>query len=105
MKRSRLDDQVAAVLKKTVGACPACAMYVQGFFSWPVIYRRSPRSITMRCQTCGLQWTMTLAKINRAVSYHASTCGDGEIAKWLYEGAATLTEAAAKREERGRTRG
>jgi hypothetical protein len=33
-----------------------------------VIYRRSHKSITMRCEQCGLQWTMTWAKIHQAAN-------------------------------------
>jgi len=35
-----------------------------------VIYRRSPKSITMRCNKCGLHWTMTRAKIHKAATTH-----------------------------------
>jgi hypothetical protein len=31
------------------------------------VYRRSSRSVTMRCEDCGLQWTMTWVKIHQAM--------------------------------------
>lgn len=32
-----------------------------------MVYRWSPKSITMRCDRCGLQWMMTLNKIHWAL--------------------------------------
>jgi hypothetical protein len=40
-----------------------------------VIYRRSDKSVTMRCEKCGLQWTMTWAKIHQAAKAPRKTIG------------------------------
>jgi uncharacterized Zn finger protein len=60
---SRMDRQFSTELRFLIGHCPLCA----GLKTPPgVIYRRSPTSITMRCEHCGLQWTMTWLKIHQA---------------------------------------
>ena len=62
------------LLRKTAGSCPVCIRHFGKVMYEPaVIYRRSDHSVTFRCQTCHLQWMMTLASLHRA----ASTCAAG----------------------------
>ena len=66
-----------------------------------VIYRRSHKSVTMRCQACGLQWTMTWAKINKAAMHHAATPHADRHPWWIElaegtGGALKLTGAAER---------
>ena len=70
----RLDRSSSATLRLSIGACPSCAVFLSGFDNGhTVVYRRSHSSVTMRCETCGLQWTMTWAKIHAAMKRHLAT--------------------------------
>jgi hypothetical protein len=58
-----------------------------------VIYRRSPRSVTMRCNACGLQWSMTFARIHEA-AIKAGKGSDG-LLRGILEVVALFSEDAA----------
>ena len=98
----RLSRGTTATLQLAIGACPSCAVWVAaGMASRSVVYRRSNRSITMRCEVCGLQWTVTYAKLHAAMKRQLAGGLDPDTAA-LYERIAELTEFAAKNETRGR---
>ena len=64
----RIDRRNSSKVRELFGVCALCL--ATGSFDpdhLGVIYRRSPRSVTMRCDKCGLQWTMTFAKIHQAL--------------------------------------
>ena len=103
--RQRLKGQPRTVLGVGVGACPACAMFEPGMgmeAAHTVVYRRSARSITMRCEDCGLQWTMTFSKIHEAMRRKLADPATDAISAQFYEDLAAMTKPAADRETRGR---
>jgi hypothetical protein len=64
MKRREAQPYYDA-LHSVVSACPHCATFAPGIeLGRTVIYRMSNRSVTMRCEVCSLQWTMTLHRIS-----------------------------------------
>jgi hypothetical protein len=104
MKR-RLDGAQREVFRLTVGACPSCAVFDPGWeYGRTVIYRRSNRSVTMRCEVCGLQWTMTFAKIHQAVNrqLRRESVREHPRTAALYEDMAAMTANAPQNETRGR---
>jgi len=105
--KARLPQYEGSIIKMAVGSCPACATYAAGFPNdRTVIYRRSRRSITMRCEQCGLQWTMTWVKVHQATSRLASAVPDDKTpATSIYEQVRDMTEFALERETRGRAIG
>ena len=87
----RLDRYASQVLSVCIGACPSCAVFATAFDNGhSVIYRRSSNSVTMRCEDCGLQWTMTWAKVNAAMHRHLATDLD-ERSAHVYEQMAEMT--------------
>ena len=84
-------------LRAVVGSCPMCIERGKP----AVIYRRSHKSVTMRCNKCGLQWTMTLARIHKAASKQATFPHDDlseqlrDAVKAGYQVVAADTEYAA----------
>jgi hypothetical protein len=56
-------------LRFLVGACPHC----RPPFGMGVVYRTSRRSVTMRCQKCGLSWMMTAHQIAKAAEHWTAT--------------------------------
>jgi hypothetical protein len=57
-------------IRDALGKCPLCAQHDGRFgagIEQAAIYRRSGRSVTMRCSQCGLQWTVTWAQLNKAL--------------------------------------
>ena len=66
----------------------------------PRIYRSSPRSVTLQCGRCGLQWTITWYMLARAF--------EREVAPRLSVDAAAVTTAVlnvlGEHEARGRKR-
>lgn len=111
-RRRRLTRSQARMIGMAVGSCPICAPWAPGFIpgssiDGAVIYRRSNRSLTMRCETCGLHWTMTWAKINQAMRRHLALIGDIETdadkyTAWIFESVREMTEPALANETRGR---
>jgi len=103
MKR-RMPKVLGIALKMCFGTCPACSL--DGLMQMPsgVIYRRSRRSVTMRCSTCGLQWTMTWAMINKAAKRHVQNAIGDELAlkASMYGTLVEATGFAVERETRGR---
>jgi hypothetical protein len=73
-------------IRQAVGTCPSCAVVLRESLgaqlgvTHGVVYRRSRRSLTMRCSFCGLQWTMTWVKIAQAMRRQAEREGEGELA-------------------------
>src|SRR4051812_17427324 len=63
------DRTLTMLLRQAVGTCPHCRR------PEAVVYRRSRTSVTMRCE-CGLQWTMTMKMIARAVKPQLSARQD-----------------------------
>ena len=71
-------------LRQVIGTCPACAVTRRGTLgatvdealghTTGVVYRRSRKSVTMRCQFCGLQWTTTWVNVSQAM-----TCPRGTV--------------------------
>lgn len=99
----RLSRAERACFVVGVGACPSCAVFgVRFLVSRSVIYRRSARSVTMRCEDCGLQWTMTLARINAVMERKAAAIDPDERTSPVYRGLAAMTAEAARAETRGR---
>lgn len=68
MRRLTADEPLRWALSDTAGACPCCeaGWHPHGGPSG-AIYRRSRRSVTMRCARCGLQWAVTYHMLLRAV--------------------------------------
>jgi hypothetical protein len=65
------------------GNCPASAAHgnpyhIQG---GGAIYRRSFRSVTMRCNECGLLWTVTFHQLAKVARLYADTNPDDRIYK------------------------
>jgi hypothetical protein len=95
-------------IREALGSCPLCSRYngsplidANVFERESVIYRRSARSVTMRCCSCGLQWTVTFAQLNKALRRTAPrTTGIGE--RGDVENLIAATDAAAAAEHRGR---
>jgi len=95
MIKKRLPQLMSFQIRMLVGTCPLCSAAGRHLLALGVIYRRNHRSVTMRCERCHLQWTMTWAKIHQA----AKTRKDADpMVAMLAEG----TEPAARRETRGR---
>jgi hypothetical protein len=70
-----------------------------------IVYRSSRRSVTMRCQDCGLLWTMTVHQLAKATRRKAERMGDDEVAV-LQQGIAARLEQWSELvdEDRGRRR-
>jgi hypothetical protein len=77
----RLNRDTRSRLRRMIGKCPLCSSVNKDLEEElgesqrdedglgplrAVIYRRSAISVTMRCDKCGLQWTLTLQKIHDA---------------------------------------
>ena len=93
-KQTRMKRQQSIVLHQFVGACPACSLsetHALGFVQASgVVYRRSHMSVTLRCRTCALQWTMTWDKIHKAATHYAQHTKNAEV-KWLADAIAEGT--------------
>jgi len=88
----------ASLAFQLVGAssCPVCTSLeprLQSGFGHTVIYRRSHRSITFRCNKCGAKWTMTLANLHKVALAKTS------VHPW-FSWVAEWTREAAERETR-----
>jgi hypothetical protein len=69
-------------LRQALGICPNCiTRSIYGVNAGPsgVVYRRSRTSLTMRCDFCGLQWTMTWLKVLQAMRHRIASEGEGEL--------------------------
>src|SRR6266545_4950694 len=66
-----------------------------------VIYRRSNRSVTLRCRRCGLQWTMTWLKVHQAAKRLRELVKSDGAASDLGQ-LAEATAFAVSQETRGR---
>ena len=68
MNRPRQDPAVYEWLRLYAGNCPNCAAWgrLTPFHRTGVVYRLSARSVTFRCNHCGLQWTVTLHQFAKA---------------------------------------
>ncbi len=90
----RFNVSNAARFARRLCACPICAR------PEPRIYRSSPRSVTLQCGRCGLQWTITWYMLARAF--------EREVAPRLSVDAASVTTAVlnvlGEHEGRGRKR-
>lgn len=81
--KARLDRLDYNALKDMLGTCPVCVVtgrHTLGALAGGAhgeVYRRSHTSLTMRCQFCSLQWTMTWAKIAQAMRWQVDKRGDG----------------------------
>jgi len=100
MIRKRMPRNVSTAFH-LVGAssCPACTSNhppLQTGFGHTVIYRRSHRSITYRCNKCGALWTMTLANLHKVASAMRSVHP-------YYAWVAEWTKDAAKNEKAWQT--
>jgi hypothetical protein len=99
-----MPQSTSGLFRLAIGACPACSVYTASFFAGrSVIYRRSNRSVTMRCETCGLQWTMTYVQINKAMRRQQAMDDGGTPASVVYEQMTNATDFAVENETRGST--
>jgi hypothetical protein len=90
------------LLRSLVGNCPHCARFENklGVKHESVMYRRSEHSITFRCERCKLQWTITLAKLHKAIAAFVPVLKEAGAteAVEVYENFARITKFAAERE-------
>jgi hypothetical protein len=83
----RTGHPFSAIVGETFGRCPTgCS----GGRPEAVVYRSSKRSVTLRCNGCGLLWTMTvhqMAKAARTNADRAPTDGaeHGEVGRYRAE--------------------
>jgi hypothetical protein len=104
----RMSRYQSGMLRLTAGACPSCSVFVYGPANDrpAVVYRRSHRSVTFRCERCRLQWTITLANLHKVCAAKAITPGERDIKPDrftpLYSYVAQGTKGATVREKRGR---
>ena len=97
MIRKRMPREVSCAFA-FVGAssCPVCTNLLpplQSGFGCTVIYRCSHRSITFRCNVCGVKWTITLANLHKVALAKKSV---HPYFSWV----ADWTKEAAERETR-----
>jgi hypothetical protein len=91
-------------IRDAVGRCPLCSQYNDSFGApcqSSAIYRRSGRSVTMRCDSCGLQWTVTWAQLNKALRRtlpRVAGEGDRKDVEYLIR----ASDGVAEAEHRGR---
>ena len=87
-----LSEHQRYAVSQLAGNCPAaCNLRFSG-----AIYRSAPRSVTLRCSQCGLQWMVTVHQLAKAARRHWD-------AKSLGEEIATIERwAASVPERRGR---
>ena len=74
---------------RIVSACPHCALGPPPG-SASVIYRLSGSAITMRCNLCSLQWSMTLHRVSEMAKLLATRGGDDAFEGRVYEHVAQL---------------
>jgi len=66
----RRNRELTSTLRAAIGTCPACER------RGAVVYRRSPTSVTMRCNGCRLQWTVTMHQLRRFLKRELESKGD-----------------------------
>jgi hypothetical protein len=89
------------VARMTFGACPGgCPCFFPGANT--VVYRSSHRSVTMRCKTCGIQWTMTWAQLHEAAKRVLEVENENSKARPAYERLVSMTSGPRADETRGR---
>ena len=94
--------EVSLALRVGFGYCPAgCS----GRLPNAVVYRSSKRSITLRCPTCGLLWTMTVQQMAKSATRTAeqmATSGSehAPLASRLAEGLGEWSTAIGDTRER-----
>ena len=68
------------LLRQTAGQCPVCTGQLGKKAEPAVIYGRSSHSVTFRCKTCDLRWTITWASLHRAASTFAAALREAGVA-------------------------
>jgi hypothetical protein len=67
-----------SLIRDTIGGCPHCLLWNKSGGTTGAIYRRSRRSVTMRCAFCGLQWTVTAHMLSKATQQWLERATDKE---------------------------
>jgi hypothetical protein len=71
------------LLRAVFGTCPVCTAAGERNPEPAIVYRRSKKSVTMKCTNYGLQWAMTWAMIHKAVSKYREHAEYGDMFAYL----------------------
>lgn len=99
----KFPESLRLLLRAHVGNCPAGCSH-GGFPLLAPIYRSSRRSVTFRCDRCGLQWTMTYHMLAKALANLPRDGKTGGATTHLADALAQIANAVGERRGRQPTR-